>query len=198
MEVKESIKTVHAKTRKTWRTWLQKNHLKEKGVWLVMFHKDSKTSGVGYVDAVEEALCFGWIDSIKKKRDKDSSIQFFSKRKPKGTWSKSNRDRVKKLVKNGLMTPAGQAMIDLAKRTGTWVASIEVERSIIPSDLKHALDKKQKASKNFHAFPPSSKQIILRWILSAKKPETRHKRIHETVSLAEKNIRANHYTPKTN
>lgn len=198
MQTKANIKTVHLKTRNAWRIWLEKNHAKKEGVWLILYKKNSKVRGVNYVDAVEEALCFGWIDSIKKKRDEDSSIQFFSKRKPKSSWSKSNRDRVKKLVKQGLMTPAGQAMIDLAKKNGSWTASIGIEKIIIPSDLKQIFDKKPKALGYFERFPPSSKQLILRWILAAKTPETRLKRIRETVKLAGKNIRANHYTPKTN
>ena len=197
MQIKESVKTFHAKTRKTWRKWLEKNHAKEKGVWLILYKKGNKVLCVNYVDAVEEALCFGWIDSIKKKRDEESSIQFFSKRKLKGNWAKSNRERVKKLIRQGLMTPAGQEMIDYAKKTGTWAASVETEKSVIPSDLKRRFDKNSKAFENFQKFPPSSKQLILRWILSAKKPETRQKRIEETVALAETNIRANHYTPKS-
>ena len=139
MQIKESVKTFHAKTRKTWRKWLEKNHAKEKGVWLILYKKGNKVLCVNYVDAVEEALCFGWIDSIKKKRDEESSIQFFSKRKLKGNWAKSNRERVKKLIRQGLMTPAGQEMIDYAKKTGTWAASVETEKSVIPSDLKKTL-----------------------------------------------------------
>jgi len=197
MQIKESVKTFHAKTRKAWRTWLEKNHAKEKGVWLLLYKKESNVHCVNYVDAVEEALCFGWIDSIKKKRDEESSIQFFSKRKLNGNWARSNRERVKKLIRQGLMTPAGQRMIDHAKKAGTWAESVKTEKSLIPSDLKQRLDKNSKAFENFQKFPPSSKQLILRWILSAKKPETRQKRIEETVALAVINIRANHYTPKS-
>lgn len=197
MEITTGIKIIHARTRKAWRSWLEKNHAKANGVWLVMFRKKSRTTGVDYVAAVEEALCFGWIDGIKKKRDAESSIQFFTKRKPKGNWSESNRVRVKRLIKEGLMTPAGQAMIDLAKKTGTWRALMDSEKGVIPPDLKKLLDQNAKASENFTAFPPSSKQIILGWIASAKKTDTRQKRIEQTVALAEKNIRANHYKPKT-
>lgn len=193
MEVKDGTKVFHAKTRKAWRNWLEKNHAKTKGVWLIMYHRKSKTPGVYYSDAVEEALCFGWIDSIKKKRDAESAIQFFSPRKLKSTWSKINRDRVDKLTEQGLIAPQGQAMIDHAKKSGTWTAMVDVHNMIIPPDLKAVFDKNAKAFKNFQSFPPSSKQIILGWIQNAKKPETRAKRIKETVALAKQNKRANHY-----
>jgi uncharacterized protein YdeI (YjbR/CyaY-like superfamily) len=194
MAPKDSVKIFRAKTRKAWRKWLEKNHAKEKSVWLIMYRKATNIPSVNYAEAVEEALCFGWIDSIKKKRDTESSIQFFSQRKPKSSWSKLNRDRADKLTKQGLMTPQGQAMIDLAKRTGTWSAMKEVENTVIPSDLKELFNKNVIAFNNFQSFPVSSKKIILTWILSAKTPETRRKRIKETVALARKNIRANHYS----
>src|SRR5205085_12053003 len=117
-------------------------------------------------------------------------------RKPKSNWSKLNRERAAKLTAQGLMMPAGQAMIDVAKKTGTWTALVEVEKAIIPSDLKKQFDKSQKAFKNFQSFPPSSKMIILTWIMSAKKPDTRLQRIMKTVELAKQNVRANHYTKK--
>jgi uncharacterized protein YdeI (YjbR/CyaY-like superfamily) len=194
MEIKDGVKAFHAKTRKAWRNWLEKNHAKAKGIWLIIYHRKSKTASVYNSDAVEEALCFGWIDSIKKKRDAESAFQFFSPRKPKSTWSKINRDRIEKLTEQGLIAPQGQAMIDHAKKTGTWTAMVEVQQMIIPPDLKKLFDKNAKAFKNFQAFPPSSKQIILAWILNAKKPDTRTKRIKETVALAKQNIRANHYS----
>jgi len=192
----DNIKTFHAKTRKLWRKWLEKNHTKEKSVWLVMYRKDSKVPSVSYAEAVEEALCFGWIDSIKKKKDAESSIQFFSQRKPKSYWSRLNRERVEKLSKQGLITPAGQTVIDLAKTNGAWTALGDVEEIVIPSDLKKRFSRNVKAYRNFEGFPPSSKKIILLWILNAKTPETRRKRIEETVLLAKKNIRANHYQKK--
>jgi len=133
---------------------------------------------------------------VKYKRDAESTYQSFSPRKPKSNWSKLNRERAAKLTAQGLMMPAGQAMIDVAKKTGTWTALVEVEKAIIPSDLKKQFDKSQKAFKNFQSFPPSSKMIILTWIMSAKKPDTRLQRIMKTVELAKQNVRANHYTKK--
>ena len=196
MTVTDTVKIVRAKTRKVWRKWLEQNHTKEKGVWLIMYRKDSNVPSVNYAEAVEEALCVGWIDSIKKKRDAESSIQFFSQRKPKSYWSRLNRERVEKLSKQGLITPAGQTVIDLAKTNGAWTALGDVEEIVIPSDLKKRFSRNVKAYRNFEGFPPSSKKIILLWILNAKTPETRRKRIEETVLLAKKNIRANHYQKK--
>ena len=187
-------KIVYARTRKTWRAWLQKNHQKEKSVWLIIHNKNSTTKCVNYEEAVEESLCFGWVDSIAKKRDDESHMQYFSQRKAKSNWSKSNKERVARLIEQGLMRPSGQAMIDLAKKSGTWTVLEKVQRSIIPEDLKILLLKNKIAEKYFQAFPPSSKRIILEWIQNAKKPETRKQRIKQTVLLAAKNLRANHYT----
>jgi uncharacterized protein YdeI (YjbR/CyaY-like superfamily) len=192
-ETRDGVKVLYAKSRKEWRIWLKQNHLSEKSVWLIIYHKDIRTPSVQYEEAVEEALCFGWIDSKPNKRDANSYYLFFAKRKPKSNWSKANRERAEKMIKQGLMTEAGQAMIDLAKRMGTWAALEEVQNSVIPDDLQELFDKNKKAFDNFEAFPPSSKRIILEWILNAKRPETRQKRIEETVKLAERNMKANHY-----
>ena len=193
MELHNNINTYQAKTRKEWRKWLEKNHQLEKSVWLVIFHKSSSTKSIYYEEAVEEAICFGWIDSIAHKRDEESKYQFFALRKPKSNWSKANRDRAERMIEQGQMTHSGQKLIDLAKNTGTWEALVDVQNSVIPVDLMTYLNKNKTALKNFNAFPPSSKRIILEWLLNAKKPETRQKRIEETVRLAADNIKANHY-----
>jgi uncharacterized protein YdeI (YjbR/CyaY-like superfamily) len=192
-ELKNGIKAIQAKTRKEWRKWLEKNHQSEKSVWLIIYHKKSDAKSVYYDEAVEEALCFGWIDSIAHKRDGESKYQFFAQRKPKSNWSKKNRKRANEMIEQGLMTATGKTMIDLAKKTGTWEALVDVQNSVIPQDLQKLFDEKKTAFKNFQAFPPSSKRIILEWILNAKKAETRQQRIEQTVELAAKNIKANHY-----
>ena len=125
---------------------MEKNHQSEKSVWLVIYHKTSATKSCNYEEAVEEALCFGWIDSIAIKRDAESKYQYFSQRKPKSNWSKSNRDRVAKLTALGLIAESGQKMIDLAKQTGTWEALVDVQNSVIPSDLQQELNKNKKAN----------------------------------------------------
>jgi len=193
MEFHNGIKAIHSPTRRDWRDWLDVNHLTENSVWLIIYHKDSKIDTVFYDEAVEEAICFGWIDSIAHKRDAQSKYQFFAKRKAKSNWSKANIERAEKMISLGLMTEAGQQMINLAKETGTWTALVDVQNSVIPEDLQEHLNQNPKAKKHFMAFPPSSKRIILEWILNAKKSETRQKRIEETVKLAHDNIKANHY-----
>lgn len=193
MEIYNGIQTFHAKTRKEWRKWLEKNHQSEKSVWLIIYKKESDTQSVYYPEAVDEALCFGWIDSKPNKRDEHSYYQFFAKRNPKSNWSKVNKEKVAKLLEQGLIHRSGLEMIEIAKQNGTWTALDEVENIIIPDDLKKLFSKNKTALENWENFPRSSKRGILEWIMNAKKPETRQKRIEKTVSLAEKNIKANHY-----
>jgi uncharacterized protein YdeI (YjbR/CyaY-like superfamily) len=184
--------TFYAKDQQTWRDWLEQNHKNEKSIWLIIYRKESKVPSVYYPEAVDEALCFGWIDSLPNKRDGQSYYQFFSKRKPKSNWSQVNKNKVDKLIKEKRMHAAGMAMIQLAKETGTWSALDEVEKITLPEDLEVLLNKNKLALKNFIAFSKSSKRGILEWILNAKRTETRQKRIEETVFLAEQNIKANH------
>lgn len=193
MEIYNGIQTFYAKTRKEWRKWLEKNHQSEKSVWLIIYKKESDTPSVYYPEAVDEALCFGWIDSKPNKRDEDSYYQFFAKRNPKSNWSKVNKEKVAKLLEKGLMHSSGLEMIEIAKQNGTWTALDEVENINIPDDLQKLFSKNKTAFENWENFPRSSKRGILEWILNSKKPETRQKRIEETISLAEKNIKANHY-----
>jgi uncharacterized protein YdeI (YjbR/CyaY-like superfamily) len=194
---KNGIKTFYAKDRTAWRKWLQKNHKREKSVWLVLYYKKSSTPSIYYNEAVEEALCFGWIDSKGNKRDHESSYLYFAQRNPLSKWSKLNKQRVKNLMKAGLMTEAGLTMIRLAKQTKTWTALNKIERLTIPADLKKAFAKNKRAEKNFSQFPPSTRKRILDWINSGKLEKTRAKRIKETVSLAAANIRANEWVKKS-
>jgi uncharacterized protein YdeI (YjbR/CyaY-like superfamily) len=193
MEKHPDIPIFYAKNRKSWRKWLEKNHATAKNVWLIIYKKESGIPSVYYPEAVEEALCFGWIDSKANKRDETSHYQSFTKRNPKSNWSKINKERVARLTGEGLITAAGLAVIELAKHNGTWNALDAVENYTIPNDLAAALNKNKTALKNFNNFAPSSQKIILGWIYSAKRPDTKEKRIAETVSLAAKNIKANHY-----
>lgn len=193
MELHQGIKTFHAKTRKAWRAWLAKHHQTEKSVWLIIYKKESKIPSVYYPEAVDEALCFGWIDSKPNKRDGDSYYQFFTKRNPKSNWSKVNKAKVANLIKEGLMQPAGLELIENAKQNGTWDALEEVDKLTLPNDLLERFATNKMARQNWEQFPRSSRRGILEWIMNAKKPETRQKRIEETVALAAKNIKANHY-----
>lgn len=193
MESYNNVKAFYAKSRNEWREWLDINQQSEKSVWLIIYKKDSGKPSVYYPEAVDEALCFGWVDSKPNKRDENSYYQFFSKRNPKSNWSRLNKEKVAILIEEGLMQAAGFEMIKIAKQNGTWTALNEVENLIVPDDLQELFSNNKTAFENWENFPPSSKRGILEWIFNAKKPATRRKRIEKTVSLAEKDMRANHY-----
>lgn len=189
----ESTPELYARNRLAWRRWLEKNHSKVKNVRLIIYHKASQSPGIRYDEAVEEALCYGWIDGKANRRDAETFIVLFAKRSPESTWSRSNRRRVEKMLKLGRMAKAGLETVELAKRQGTWAALAPAEELVIPDDLQQALAKQPTASRNFSTFRPSSRQMILAWITTAKKPETRQKRIEETVRLAAVNISVDQY-----
>jgi len=191
MEMKSGVKIFYAKTQKEWRKWLEKNHRSEKAVWLIFYKKGSGIQSTNYAEALEEALCFGWIDSKANKKDDESYYQYFAKRKPESNWSKVNKEKVARLIEKGLMTSAGFESIEIAKRNGTWTALDEAEELIIPPDLQLLFDKNIAAFENWKNFSRYIKRGILEWILNAKRSETRQKRIAEIVELAEKNIKAN-------
>lgn len=193
----DGLPVVFAEDRDAWRAWLAENHAAEKGAWLVLGKKGSGLRTVNYEEAVLEAVAFGWIDSRANRVDETRYIQLFTPRKPGSMWSNSNRERVDRLVAEGRMTPAGMALVDAAKAGGTWLTLETVQANEIPDDLAEALAANEDAGRHFAAFPPSSKRIILEWIASAKRPETRAKRIAETVDKAAVNIRANHYRQPT-
>ncbi|WP_433009288.1 YdeI/OmpD-associated family protein [Kribbella sp. CA-294648] len=172
-----------------WRAWLRQNGRTERSVWVIV-RRDGR--GINLAEAVEHALCFGWIDSKTLRRDDSSTYQTFTPRNPRSTWSQINRDRVEKLLAAGLMEAPGQELLDLAHRTGTWDCLAEAQNGVIPADLQAELDRSEEAAKNFAAFPPSSKRRILEWIALAKRPETRLNRITQTVELAAVDQRANH------
>ena len=187
---------VIARTRAEWRAWLAKHHAQPGSVWLVYPKKTAKGSGfadLDYAAIVEEALCFGWVDSVPRQRDDGFGMLRISPRKAGSAWSKVNKARVARLVKDGRMKPAGLAKVEAAKRDGSWTALDAVEALEMPDDLSRALRRNATARRHFEAFPPGSRKIILTWIASAKKPETRAARVAETVRLAAENRRANHY-----
>ncbi|WP_196991996.1 YdeI/OmpD-associated family protein [Panacibacter microcysteis] len=191
MEIYKDIPAFYAKDRKTWRRWLQKNHATETRVWLIIYKKDSPTPSVNYAEAVEEGLCFGWIDSKPNKRDEDSFYLSFTRRKPKSVWSKINKERIERLSAAGLLAPAGIAAIEKAKENGSWNTLDVIDNLVIPDDLAKALSKNKQAKQHFDQFSISSQKIILTWIYSAKRPETRQARIATTIELAAQNIKAN-------
>lgn len=189
-ETIKDIKSVYPKNTDEWRDWLKNNGAKEKAVYLIMYHQKSGIETLSYEESVEHALCYGWIDSKGIKRDDESSYLYFTPRKLTSKWSKPNKIRVERMNKLGLMTSAGQTLIDHAKKSGTWDALNDVDNGIIPSDLQKLFDKNKKAFENYSAFSPSSRRMILEWIYDAKKPETRNERVIKTVEFAEKNLKA--------
>jgi uncharacterized protein YdeI (YjbR/CyaY-like superfamily) len=186
----------YAKSQTDWRKWLQKNHAKKNHVWLIMYKKNSGVSSLTYDEVVEECLCFGWIDSKPNKRDEQSYFLFIAPRKPKSVWSALNKKRIEQLLKQNKMTAAGLQKIDAAKKDGSWIALDKIEAMEMPPLLKKAFVKNKVAVQYFDKFPPGVKKAIYQWIISAKTEITINKRIEETVTLAEKNIRANQWNKK--
>lgn len=177
----------YARNRQEWRRWLEKNHASSQGIWLIYYKKGTDEPCVTYEEAVEEALSFGWIDSKVNALDEKRYMQIFTPRKSGSIWSRSNKERVERLIKSGKMTTAGLKKVDAAKRDGSWNVLDDVEDLKIPEDLKKALEANETALEHFTAFRDSPKKQILWWIASAKRPDTRRRRIEKTVSLAEKN-----------
>ncbi len=181
---------VHCQDRKEWRHWLQLHHQTKVGVWLVYYKKHTGKPRVSYDDAVEEALCFGWIDSKPNKIDEDRFMQLFTPRKKGSPWSALNKRRVEKLANQELIIKAGWESIQSAKEDGSWNLLDDVEKLIIPIDLAEALANYPNASEHFHQFSDSVKKAILWWIKSAKQTSTRSKRILQTAEMASHNLRA--------
>ncbi len=182
----QEIEKFYPKTKQQWRKWLEKNHQIKDAVWLIFYNKSSTKQTISWSDAVDEALCFGWIDSVKKSIDQETSIQFFSKRKAKSTWSKINKEKVEKLIQAGLMSNAGLSVIDIAKQDGSWHILDEVENLIIPDDLLNALKARENAEETFNNLSKSAKKLMLTQLVLAKKSETRQNRIAEIVVKIDK------------
>jgi uncharacterized protein YdeI (YjbR/CyaY-like superfamily) len=190
--------SLQVESRAEWRAWLAANHGRTEGIWLITYKKHPHRPYVSYNDTVEEALCFGWIDSKPNKLDDARTMLWFAPRKPGTGWSALNKQRIATLIETGQMMLPGLAKIEAAKQDGSWESLDAIERLEIPSDLAAALAENETALANFEAFPRSAKRGILEWIASAKRTETRDRRIAETVALAAQNIRANSWPkPKT-
>lgn len=194
--VKPSPYAIQPLSRAEWRSWLLDNHLRTEGVWLVSFKKGTGQARVEYGESVEEALCFGWIDSKPNKLDEQRSMLWFAPRKARTGWSSTNKERIKRMLKAGLMHPAGLAKVEQAKADGSWTSLDAVEELHLPSDLMMALTAYPMAEKHFSAFPRSVRRGILEWIHNARKAETRASRIAETARLANQNQRANQWRGK--
>lgn len=176
------------KSRKTWREWLEKHHASSPGIWLVYAKKHTGVPSLSYNDAVEEALCYGWIDSLIHPIDESFYKQMFTPRKPTSVWSAANKARVERLVAAGLMTAAGMAPIALAKKTGKWSAMDHVSSLAMPPDLQQAIDANAAARKNWLAYSPGMRKGFLYRVASAKRPETRAARIAQIVDMAAQKV----------
>lgn len=187
----QEYKSTHPKNRKQWRQWLEKNHSSSPGVWFTYYKKETGMPRVGYEEAVEEALCFGWIDSLPRKLDEERTMLKFTPRKTKSVWSQLNKSRIEKLIANKQMMPAGLASIDLAMKNGSWdvlTASDNAARNNeMPADLLKLFAKNKNAKSNFQNFSFSIRKQFLSWIDSAKRPETRVTRLKQTVLMAAAN-----------
>lgn len=178
------------KSRADWRRWLRTNHAKAPGVWLVFLKGADRQ--LTYADSVEEALCYGWIDSTMRPIDDRRYRQMFTPRKKKSTWSALNKRRIEALIAAGRMAAPGLAKIEAAKADGSWTALDAVESLVVPPDLARALASNRKAKAFFEASAPSSRKGALHWINNVKSAELRAKRIAHVVSQAAKGLRPEH------
>lgn len=173
------------KTAAAWRSWLERNHAREKAVWLVYYKKGTGKTSLTYSEALEEALCYGWIDTTVNRLDSERYMQKWTPRNVDSIWSASNKERVKKLTAEGRMAAPGVAKVEAAKRNGSWNKLSDIDRigrtGEIPADLRQALARNPVAKEKFERLAPSQKKLWAWWVLSARRPETRARRIAATV-----------------
>ena len=156
-----------------WRKWLELNHNKKEAIWLIFYKKKFPNYNLSWSESVDEALCFGWIDSVKRTIDSEKYKQYFSKRKAKSNWSKINKDKVKILIEQGLMDEEGFKSIEIAKENGSWTILDEVEALVIPEDLKEEFAKYKGSMEYYDSLSKSVKKILLHWVVSAKRDKTK-------------------------
>lgn len=183
---------IEVRSRAELRAWLAANHGRPDSIWLITWKKHTQHH-LPYPEVVDEALCFGWIDSQPRLLDEDRSMIRLSPRKPGSGWSKVNKDKIERLIAAGLMAGPGLAKIEAAKLDGSWTRLDAAHAETLPDDLVVALASVPAAAENFAAFPPSARRAILEWISLAKRPETRAARVSETARLAAENVRANQW-----
>ncbi len=185
----KEVKNYCPKDKTEWRNWLKLNHTIKDAVWLILYKKKSPNYNLSWSESVDEALCFGWIDSTKRTIDSEKYKQYFSKRKAKSNWSKINKHKVKSLIDQGLMEEEGYKSIEVAKENGSWVLLDGVEALIIPEDLKVEFRNYKGSQEFFDNLSNSGKKILLYWVVSAKRMETRQNRILEIVENASNNLK---------
>jgi uncharacterized protein YdeI (YjbR/CyaY-like superfamily) len=176
-------------SRQAWRQWLQQNHQSKAFVWLLQYKKKTGMPTLSWSEAVDEALCFGWIDSTRKTVDEERFIQFFCRRKPASVWSKINKAKVERLIAEGRMTAAGYQSIETARQNGSWTILDEVEELTIPAELEAAFQARPGAKDYFLSLSRSARKAMLQWLVVAKRPGTRQKRIAEIATLAAQKLK---------
>jgi uncharacterized protein YdeI (YjbR/CyaY-like superfamily) len=186
----QDVEQVHLETRAEWRAWLAAHHAESRGVQLVSWRSTTGRPAVGYVEAVCEALCFGWVDSTARRLDEERSMQYFAPRKPRSGWARTNKERVEHLRAEGLMTEAGERVVEGAVADGSWTLLDDVENLVEPDDLRAALDAAPDARLRWDAFPPSARKVMLGWLVQARTAATRDRRLAEVVAEAAQGVRA--------
>lgn len=191
----ERAEEIYFPSRPALRAWFERHHDSHAPIWVVYDKKAANVPGsLDFDQIVEEAICFGWIDSLPGRVDETRTKLYLAPRKPKAVWSALNRSRIDALISSGRMTPAGLAKINQAKRDGSWDALRDVanvDRGVLPEDLHAALKRSRKAEANFAKFPPGVRRQTVQWIVTAKRPETRAERVRISVEMAAENLRAN-------
>ena len=180
----KALQTIYLPDRSSWRSWLENNHDKRPGIWLIYYKKHTGKPRVQYNDAVEEAICFGWIDSTIRRIDEDTYKQKFTPRNPTSTWSEANRKRVEAMMNAGKMTEAGRKAVEIAKASGKWEEDVPSKGTFELSDeLMQLLRSDAKAFTSYQKLPPGKRKTFNGWIMSAKRIETRKKRCLEMAVL---------------
>ncbi|MPR36280.1 YdeI/OmpD-associated family protein [Salmonirosea aquatica] len=186
---KEAIETFYPASPQEWRQWLLENHQSKQCIWLIFYKKKSGRPSITWSEAVDQAICFGWIDSTARPIDEEKFMQYFCKRKPNSVWSKVNKGKVLRLINDGLMMQAGMDSIETAKRNGSWSILDEVEELIIPHDLEKEFSAHPGAADFFDSLSKSTRKSILQWLVMAKRQETRQNRMKEIAESAAQKLK---------
>lgn len=194
--MKPTSERVHAESVAEWRSWLEANHDRPTGVFLVSWKAATGRPRMTYEESVEEALAFGWVDSKASVLDEERSMLWFAPRRRGSGWSRSNKERVERLERDGRMTDAGRAVIARAQADGSWTLLDDVENLVVPDDLVDALARHPGAREQWDAFPRSARRGILEWIVQARTAGTRERRVAEAAERAAKGERANQWSRK--
>jgi uncharacterized protein YdeI (YjbR/CyaY-like superfamily) len=186
----DDLQEIYFQNPDEWRAWLEKNHDKKSGVYLILYAVGHATASMRWEEAVKVALCYGWIDSTAKSLGNGKRRQYFTPRKPKSFWSAINKSHIETLISGGLMHESGLKSIAIAKENGSWTSLDEVESGVVPQDLSAAFEKHPVAFQNYLNFAPSYRKSYLYWLNQAKRDATRKKRISEIIDYCSRNVKS--------